>query len=294
MEDIIQVIFTHLSASDYESALLINKQWNKAVLSESLWKYLFFRNFYNTSLPTPSKSLCDLPTNFKSWKLFYIHVHKHYMNCERKPRYHFIPESEYSDDGFWDNPDGGMEQLLELVSDSQGGDIVVVEHLSACTEDNLTSYDTVDETIVGFFVFNGTCLEEFTFDYIDEAIGEYGVVKYPLHYWSWYLDMSDWQIDDLSFLSNFDLSANATVSDGRSRTWFLHNYVRYELYADRVVEDWENLRDYYVSVGLDLEGDYPSGYRTMYLKVDREIVDEEINEEEHIFDEAVYQDEDDI
>jgi len=258
MEDIIRVILSYASAHDYKSALLVNKQWNFALQSESLWKYLFLRNFYNTSLPK----------DFQSWRLFYIHVHNQYMSCLRQPRYHFVSTPQYKNDDFWNDPESGIKDIDKLILHPQVGDIVVVESLSGCTEGNLTSFEIIDEDIVGFFVYdNDLYLQSLSFDYIDECMGAYAIKDYPLYYWSFYLGMDYWSLSEHDFLLEFDLDKNSTIVNGKSRTWFIHNYVKYELFADRIIEDWaDDISDYdRISVGQDDNGDYPSKYRTLYL-----------------------------
>lgn len=257
MEDIIGIIFGYTSYHDYKSLFLINKQWNRSLESEALWKYLFCRNFYKTILPK----------EFKNWKSFYYHVHKQYLNCERKPKYHFINEAQYDNvDEFYCNPEDETLEISKLVNNHEDGDIVVVKCLSGCDESDLKNQKIEDENIGGFFVFNGTMLVELSFDYMEESMCNYGIVKYPLYFWDFFWDMDTYYIDNVEFLNKFDLITNSMTINGESSTWFIHDYVKYQVYVDRVVEDWLDLSDYCMYFESCKESDYPDGYRTIYLK----------------------------
>lgn len=272
MEDIIRHIYLYCSVRDYSNLSRVSKTWNKALGQDWFWRQLFIQNFY----------LTELPHEFTSWKSFYEYVNSSYKGCERRPQIYYLPKSKYTykfsyleyedmEMAYFQNNESIINEISKAlpVDKITEGDIIISESISGLSFEDAHKVPIIDDVFFGYFVMTETGLEEFTTYYIDEQMSNNIITCNPIRYWDAFLTPPQ-----CNFVVNFlnklpDLTVNSSTVDGKTRTWFLLDDVKYEILCEFAVDKWDEIDggNHYATMLLN-DGnnkDYPLSYRTIVI-----------------------------
>lgn len=248
MQDIIPIIYSYSNIDSYFSLSIINKEFNRCSRIDSIWKSLFTTNFYT----------CFLPKEFTSWYTFYTHVHACYKACEVEATVHYLDNEGIT----------SQEQISQYidVTKLQVNDLVKVQQLLPSVTKNVDLSLVMDTTndFPGFFIVTkNKTLNNFT--YYDITDSEY-IISVPIRFWRNVMIEASLPSFGSHILDKWkaELETNAKWNGKTTHTWFIHNYVKYEITSQSKEIDWVG-GSYMLFHCGDESGYYPLKYRSYVL-----------------------------